>query len=91
MSDQLALGLDEAIERRYLCCGAPCSGGHAEGCTNPNLRFFRPDGSPAALMWCSDTVRIAWRRGVELECPNVGRPDKVPPEGCCKTREPIGG
>lgn len=72
---------------------------------NPNAHFFNEDGSPRRLMWCSDSVRIAWRKGVEVGCPytdprpSLADPGTVlppiglrhrPAGGCCKDIEPIG-
>lgn len=51
---------------------------------NPNAWMFNADGTPRKLMWCSDTVRIAWRRGEELPCPY---PDRPPGGECCKEIE----
>jgi hypothetical protein len=66
---------------------------------NPNADFFNEDGSPKRLLWCSDTVRIAFNRGEDAPCPYLEpRPsraepgtmlppigaDKMPAGGCCK-------
>lgn len=66
---------------------------------NPNAWMFHADGSPKRLLWCSDTVRIAFHRGEPAPCPYTephprSRVDTEllppigiehrPPGGCCK-------
>lgn len=55
---------------------------------NPNAWMFNADGTPRKLLWCSDSVRIAWRKGLELSCPYEGERARFMPGGvCCKDVE----
>lgn len=66
---------------------------------NPNAHFFNEDGTAKRLMWCSDTVRIAFNAGEPAPCPYTEEhprsradPEMLPPKGeryrpaggCCK-------
>jgi hypothetical protein len=49
----------------------------------PDAAFFDADGRPRKLLWCSDTVRIAHRRGEPAECPYTGDRARFMPGGVC--------
>lgn len=96
MTDQLALSLDAATDRVYLCCGAPApppftdpphfDHPHAEDCPNPNVgTYIDRYGRIIARLWCSDDARLGG------PCPYGGHhpppgPNVVDPynNACCK-------
>lgn len=52
---------------------------------NPNAHLFDGNGAARRLLWCSDTVRIAFRRGQDAPCPYLGDGARFRPAGgCCK-------
>lgn len=52
---------------------------------NPNADWFNEAGTPKRLLWCSDTIRIGWTKGVDVPCPYLGdRARFRPAGGCCK-------
>lgn len=79
-TEQLALELPQATERRYVCCGLPCAGlherptaarpfPHAPDCPNPAVGgwIHRETGMIVRRLHCGDE---AIRSGM---CPHGGR------------------
>lgn len=50
---------------------------------NPNAGLYNGDGTPKKVLWCNDTVRIAFNRGETAACPYVGARARFRPGGSC--------